>query len=373
MISSPGSNETPSPQLCTAGAYRERAKALLSKEIFDYIDGAAGDEITNDRNSRSFDAITLRPLCLRDVSATETKCELLGRELSSPILVGPTAFHQLVNPGGEVATANAAKARGVPMIVSTMSNISLEEIAQQTGHDNLWLQSYIFKQRDVTETLVKRAEDAGYKALVLSAGVPTLGKRHRDIQNQFKLPADCTTGNFASRANDVEIGKFAADLLDPTITWHDVEWLKGLTRLPLLIKGILNPRDAERACELKLAGIVVSNHGGRQLDTSEATIAVLPDIVASVSRELPVLIDGGISRGTDVVKSLALGADAVLLGRPILWALAVDGENGVKALVKALSEDFETAMKLTGCRTVAEIRQFSKDICPLLSRVASFS
>jgi len=372
MISSPESNETPSMKLCTAGSYKEHAKKMLAKDVFDYIDGAAGDEITNDRNRKSFDAITLRPLCLRDVSATETKCELLDKELSCPVLVGPTAFHQLVNSGGEVATANAAKACGVPMIVSAMSNFSLEEIAKQTGHDNLWLQLYIFKQRAVTETLVKRAEEAGYKALVLTVGVPILGKRYRDIENQFKLPSHFTTGNFESRVNENHISKFATDILDPAITWHDVEWLKALTQLPLFIKGILNPKDAERACQIKLSGIIVSNHGGRQLDTSEATISVLPDIVASVSHALPVLIDGGISRGTDVFKSLALGADAVLLGRPILWALAVDGEHGVKALLKTLSEDFETVMKLTGCRTVAEIKQFAKDVCSLPSKVECF-
>src|SRR5437870_424968 len=164
MMSSPGSNQTPSMKLCTTGSYKERAKKMLSKDVFDYIDGAAGDEITNDRNRKSFDAITLRPLCLRDVSATETQCQLLDKELSFPVLVGPTAFHQLVNSGGEVATADAAKACGVPMIVSAMSNFSLEEIAKQTGHDNLWLQLYIFRQRALTETLVKRAEQAGYRA-----------------------------------------------------------------------------------------------------------------------------------------------------------------------------------------------------------------
>ncbi len=352
----------------TVSAYRDLARNRLPKEVFDYIDGAAGDELTNRRNEQSYDNISLRPLCLRDVSGASTLSQLFGAEFSAPILVGPTAFHQLANACGEVGTAQAAKALGLPMIASSMSNFSLEEIALQSGHPSLWLQCYIFQDRKITEALVRRAEDAGYKALVLTVGIPIHGKRTRDLQNQFVLPSHCTTGNFKSRVNDDEIYDFTANTLSPNTTWDDVEWLRSLTSLPLLIKGILNPRDAEQACRAKVSGIIVSNHGGRQLDTSEATISVLPEIAACVSDQIPILIDGGISRGTDVFKAIALGADAVLLGRPILWALAVNGAEGVEALLTLLCDDFKDVMKLAGCRTVGEIKELGSDICPISAK-----
>ena len=346
-------------------SYRERAKAILPQGIFDYIDGAAGDEITACKNRRSFDEITLRPFCLRDVSKTETSGLLNGVQVPAPIIIGPTAFHQLVNPSGEVAPAKAARACGLPMTVSMMSSLSLEEIARQSGHDQLWLQCYIFKDRKLTEDLIKRAERAGFKALVLTVGMPIHGQRFRDIENQFKLPSDCSTGNFETGANGKKIFEITAELLDPSLTWRDVEWLQSLTPLPIFIKGVLNPLDAKRASEMNLAGVVVSNHGGRQLDTTEATISVLPDIVASVRSEMTVLLDSGVSKGADIFKALALGAHGVLLGRPILWALTVDGEKGVQSLLQGLREDLEAVMKLTGCRTIAEIKQFARELCSL--------
>ena len=345
--------------------YRDHAKAHLAGDIFDYIDGAAGDEITLDDNRRAYDAIKLRPLCLRDVAGIDTGCKILDSTLPAPVLIGPTAFHALVDTRGEIATANAARTTGQPMIASSFSSFSLEEIAQQSHHENLWLQCYIFKQRDITEDLLKRAESAGYKALVLTVGIPVHGRRYRDLRNRFRLPADCDSGNFPSHANDGQLRDFANQMLDASVTWRDVEWLQSLTSLPIFLKGILNPKDAERACSMNLDGLIVSNHGGRQLDTSEAAISVLPDIFSSVSGALPILIDGGITRGTDILKAIALGADAILLGRPILWALAVAGESGVKALLEMLRDDLEVAMQLSGCRTVSEIRHFAADLCSL--------
>jgi len=352
-------------RLGTVSSYRSIAKEALPKEIFDYFDGAAGDEITDRLNRSAFDAITLRPFCLRDVSNTEAGCELNGYQMPAPIIVGPTAFHQLVAPDGEVATAKAAKACGLPMTVSMMSSLSMEEIAGKSGHDQLWLQCYIFKNRRLTETLIKRAERAGFKGLVLTVGMPIHGKRFRDIKNQFKLPAHCSTGNFETGANGKKIFEITAELLDPSLTWRDVEWLQSLTPLPIFIKGVLNPLDAARASEMNLAGIIVSNHGGRQLDTTEATISVLPDIVASVRPGMTVLLDSGVSKGADIFKALALGAHGVLLGRAVLWALTVDGEAGVKSLLQALSQDLESVMKLTGCSNVAEIKQFARELCSL--------
>lgn len=345
------------------GDYRDQAESRLPRDLFDYIDGAAGDEITLDNNKRSLDAIRLRPFCLRDVSTTSTASELLGQKLTSPILIGPTAFHQFVNAGGEVATAKAARDCGLPMIASSMSSFSLEEIAQQSAHDSLWLQCYILKQRDLTKKLLERAATAGYKAVVLTVNAPVHGTRYRDLRNHFRLPADCRSGNFPGRAGDERLHEFAQAVLDPSVTWHDVEWLRSLTSMPVFLKGVLNPGDAHRAREMGLGGIIVSNHGGRQLDTAQAPIQVLPEIAATVDGAFPILIDGGITRGTDIVKALALGADAVLLGRPILWALAVAGEEGVRALLEMLKTDFDSTMKLCGCRTVEEIRRSGTDLC----------
>lgn len=346
--------------------YRDLAKQRLQNEIFDFIDGAACDEITKQNNRDAFDKINLRPFCLRDVSHIEPSINLLGYNLHSPILIAPTAFHQLVDKLGEVSTAKAAKSCKIPMIVSSMSNKSLEEIATESTHDNLWQQLYIFKKRALTEALIQRAEQAGYKAIVITVGVPISGKRYRDIHNQFTLPSALSTGNFKSTANSDLIYDFTAGELDPSLTWRDIEWVQSLTTLPLILKGILNPLDAEEACRLKVAGIIVSNHGGRQLDTTEATINVLPDIIDTVAGRARVLLDGGIQRGTDIFKAIALGADAILLGRPILWALAVDGEKGVEALLTMLRNEFEIAMKLTGCCNVKEIRNFK----PFLNYVA---
>ncbi|MCW8469922.1 alpha-hydroxy-acid oxidizing protein [Fluoribacter gormanii] len=343
--------------------YRLLAKRKLPKKIFDYIDTGACDEITKQKNRDAFDSLNLRPLCLRDVSNSTSSTHLLGYELCSPFLIAPTAFHQLVDKQGEVSTAKAANTSGIPMVVSAMSNRSLEDIINLSGHNNLWLQTYIFKNRALTESLIHRAEKIGYKAIVVTIGVPISGKRERDIRNQFVLPKELSTGNFNSTVNSEVLYNFTAHELDSSLTWHDIEWLQTITPLPIILKGILNPLDADKACQLNIACIIVSNHGGRQLDTSEATISVLPDIVKTVAGQIPVLLDGGIQRGTDIFKAIALGADAVLVGRSILWALAVDGEKGVEAILTILKDEFEAVMKLTGCCTIQEIKQFGSSIC----------
>jgi isopentenyl diphosphate isomerase/L-lactate dehydrogenase-like FMN-dependent dehydrogenase len=343
--------------------YRLLAKRKLSKKIFDFIDAGACDEITKRKNRDAFDDISLRPFCLRDVSSIDPSVNLLGNKLSSPILIAPTAFHQLVHKQGEVGSAKAAKSCGIPMVVSSMSNISLEDIATYSMNDNLWLQIYIFKNRALTEALIHRAEKAGYKAIVVSVGTPVTGKRDKDVRNQFSLPPELSTGNFNSTVNREVIYHFTAHEFDPSLTWQDIEWVKSITTLPIILKGILNPIDAEKACHLNISGIVVSNHGGRQLDTAEATITALPDIVKTVAQRTMVLIDGGITRGTDIFKSIALGADAILIGRPVLWALALDGEKGVAAMLNILKDEFEITMKLTGCHQIQEIKNFTKNLC----------
>ncbi|KTD62357.1 alpha-hydroxy acid oxidase [Legionella shakespearei] len=342
--------------------FRVLAKQTLSKSIFEFIDGGACDEITKENNRAALDSISLRPLCLRDVSKIDTTVTLLGSKHASPIMIAPTAFHQLVNQDGEISTAKAAKLCNCSMVVSCMSNRSFEEIAEQSLHHQLWAQLYIFKKRALTETLIRRAEEAGFKAIVLTVGVPRSGKRERDLRNQFSLQLPLTTANFKSTVNDKVIYDFTAEELDPSLTWHDIEWLKTKTQLPIVLKGILNPLDVEEACRLEVSGIVVSNHGGRQLDTAEAAIKVLPDLVKVAAGRTTVLIDGAIQRGTDILKAIALGADAILIGRPVLWALAVNGTEGVLSMLTVLKDEFEMAMKLTGCRTVQEIKKYSSSI-----------
>ena len=342
--------------------YRELAKNILPTNFFDYIDGGACDELTKQKNRTAFDSISLRPLCLRDVFKIDMGIKLLGSNLSSPIMIAPTAFHKIADQQGEAATAKAAKQCGVPMIVSCMSNLSFGEIAKQSLHDQLWAQLYIFKNRSVTETLIHQAEKAGFKAIVVTVGVPISGKRDRDLQNQFSLPVELTTGNFKSTINDKSFNDFTAGVLDPALTWRDIEWVQTVTSLPVFLKGILNPLDAEEACRLNVSGIVVSNHGGRQLDTTEATIKVLPDIVNVVAGRTTVLIDGAVERGTDILKAIAMGADGILIGRPVLWALAVNGKLGVENLLTLLKNEFEMTMKLSGCRTIQDIKDYSKYI-----------
>lgn len=340
--------------------YRELAKSILAPPFFDFIDGGACDELTKQGNRTAFDSISLKPLCLRDVSKIDMKVQLLDACLPSPILIAPTAFHQLVDPNGEISTAKAAQHCGAAMIVSCMSNRSFLDIAAKTSHDKLWAQLYIFKNRLLTETLIRQAEQAGFKAIVLTVGVPVSGKRDRDVRNQFSLPSELTTGNFKSQVNDKIIYDFTAEELDPSLTWHDVEWVQSMTSLPVFLKGILNSLDAEEACRLNIAGIVVSNHGGRQLDTATAAIHVLPEIARVVDGRATILLDGAIERGTDILKAIALGADAILIGRPILWALAVDGTRGVTKVLTLLKNELEIAMKLTGCRSIQEIKDLGK-------------
>ncbi|KTC90678.1 alpha-hydroxy-acid oxidizing protein [Fluoribacter dumoffii] len=347
----------------TVSDYRLLAKRKLSKKIFDFIDAGAGDEITKRNNRDAFDNISLRPLCLKDVSCIVTATCLLGLEQTFPLLIAPTAFHQLLDEEGEVSTAKAAGFCGIPMVVSSMSNRSLEDIAHFSSNENLWLQVYIFKNRELTASLIHRAEKSGYKAILITVGVPITGKRDRNIRNPFVLPPELSTGNFTSTANSEVLHQFTAHEFDPSLTWKDIEWVQSLTALPIILKGILNPLDAEKACSLNVAGIVVSNHGGRQLDTAMSTITALSDVVRTVAGRTMILLDGGIERGTDMFKALALGADAVLAGRSILWALAVNGREGVQSMLALLREELETTMMLTGCRDIQEIKQLGNDIC----------
>ena len=342
--------------------YEALAQARLDGPTYDYYAGAAGDEQTLTANCRAFDRIMLRPRVLVDVSRIDMTSHVLGERIAIPIMLAPTAFQSLAHPDGELATARAAGTADTIMVVSTMSTCTLEEVAQAaTGP--LWFQLYVYKDRELTREIVCRAESAGYRALVLTVDAPRLGRRERDLRNRFTLPQGVTIKNFeagrlagSSRwASSSSFNEYVHEFFDPSLTWDVIAWLKSITRLPVLLKGILTPEDARLACHAGIAGIVVSNHGGRQLDGAEPAVRALPRVVDEVDGKVDVLMDGGVRRGTDVLKALALGARAVLVGRPYLWGLAVAGEEGVRRVIELLRQELELAMALSGRPAVASI------------------
>ncbi len=342
--------------------YEKLAREKLPAMVRDYYASGAHDEITLRGNRHAYDRIQLMYRVLVDVSARDMSTVLLGRRISMPILIAPTAFHGMAHGEGERATVRAAGKAGTIMILSTLSNCSVEEVmSAATGP--VWFQLYVYKDRGATGELVRRVEDAGCSALVLTADAPFLGRRERDVRNHFQLPPGLSVKNLVpagmselpKEAADSGLAAYFASLIDPALTWKDIEWLRSITSLPLVIKGIVRADDASRAAALGVSAIVVSNHGGRQLDTAPATIEVLPRIAAAVAGRTDLLIDGGIRRGTDVLKAVALGAKAVLVGRPVLWGLAAAGEPGARHILEILRGELDLAMALCGCATIAGI------------------
>jgi isopentenyl diphosphate isomerase/L-lactate dehydrogenase-like FMN-dependent dehydrogenase len=317
-----------------------KARESLPQMVYDYCASGANDEITLRENRLAYERITLLPRMLVDVSERHMGTTALGEPVSMPILIAPTAFQGLAHPEGEVATVKAAGAAKTLMTLSTGSTFSIEEVmAVATGP--VWFQLYLFKDRAISASLVKRAEVAGCKAIVFTVDVPLLGRRERDVRNQFKLPDG--------------LAPYIASLLDPALTWKDIEWLTGMTKLPVLVKGILRSDDALLAVNHGASGVIVSNHGARQLDTTPATISILPEIVDAVGGKVEVYVDGGIRRGTDVLKAIAYGARAVFIGRPVLWGLASGAEAGVRYVLEMLRQEFDLAMALSGCPTLGSI------------------
>lgn len=338
------------------------AKERLPQMAFDYIAGGSDDEWTLRENRAAFNRLRLIPRVLADVAEIRLTTTVLGKTLSMPVLIGPTAFHRLAHDEGELATARAAAAAGTILVAAMMSNQSLEAIAA-TVRAPRWFQLYMGRDRELTRSLVQRAVEASYDALCVTVDVPLLGRRTRDMRNRFTLPDGLEIANLKGTDVDVLPETAAGSRLDAYVaaqgsaglTWKEIDWLHGLSSLPLVLKGIMSPEDARLAVEHGAAAIVVSNHGGRQLDTAPATITVLPDIADAVRGQIEVLVDGGIRRGTDVLKALALGARAVLLGRPILWGLALDGEAGVRAVLELIRAELEVALTLTGCSSVENV------------------
>ncbi|MGK7937687.1 MAG: alpha-hydroxy acid oxidase [Xenococcaceae cyanobacterium] len=343
--------------------YETLAKQHLESMALDYYRSGALDEITLKENRLAINRYQLRPRMLVDVSQRDLSTTIAGQSLAIPILIAPMAFQCLAHPEGEIATAQAAASSGVGMVLSTMSTKSLETVAAQRQNTPQWFQLYIHRDRSLTQALVQRAEAAGYSALCLTVDAPMLGIRESDRRNQFTLPKTMELANLVSMVDVAipqtteESGLFAyfARQIDPSVTWKDIEWLQSTTSLPVLLKGILRGDDALKAYESGAKGIIVSNHGGRQLDGAIATFDALPEIVSAVGDKIDILVDGGIRRGTDILKALALGAKAVLVGRPILWGLAVEGKKGVAHVLELLKDEFDLAMALSGCASIKDI------------------
>jgi isopentenyl diphosphate isomerase/L-lactate dehydrogenase-like FMN-dependent dehydrogenase len=342
--------------------FEELARAKMEPSAYEYFAGGAEDEVTLRANRSAFEKIFLCPRYLVDVSKRDHATSVLGQSISLPVLLAPTGYQRLAHPDGELATARAASASGTIMVVSTVSTYSLEEIAAAATRP-LWFQLYSYKDRRINERLIRRAEQADYRALCLTIDVPVLARRERDLRNNFALPKDMK----ASILADMELGvesqlrkssgraSYSGLAFDAALTWDDVDWMRTVTEMPLVLKGVLAPADARLAVEHGVAGIIVSNHGGRQLDGVPAAIDLLPEIVAEVGGEIEIYLDSGVRRGTDILKALALGAKAVMIGRPFLWGLAVDGEAGVCRVLELLRHELDTALGLVGRCSVAEI------------------
>lgn len=353
-------------ELETLDDWEAAALADLGPMVADYFAGGARDEITLRANREAWGAHAIRHRILTDVSSVDTRCAIGDLPLSLPVIAAPTAFHGLAHNEAEQATAAGVRAAGTAMCLSTLSNTPVEEVVAAAGGAVLF-QLYVYKDRGATDAIVERVREAGCRALVLTADAPVLGTRLRDVRNRFRLPTWLTLPNaapsgrtMAISAGDSSLARYVTEQLDPTLSWRDLDALIASAGLPVWLKGVVRGEDAARAIEHGARGIIVSNHGGRQLDGGVPTARALPEVVEAVSGRCPVWVDGGIRRGVDVLRAMALGADGVLLGRPILWGLAVDGADGVHRVIDLVHSELKEAMALAGAPTLGTI---TRDLC----------
>jgi 4-hydroxymandelate oxidase len=336
------------------------AKKKLTQNAYDYYARGACDEVSLKANRLAFDNISLIPRVLTNVKHRDLSIKVFNEKISMPIVIAPMSYHGLANSRGEIATAKAANLTKVIMTLSMLSNNDLESVSL-ANPELLWFQLYILNDRSLTLDLIKRAEDSNYKALIVTVDSQFLAIRYIKKNKSFKLPASLKLANFVE--DDVFKKQFKNNkLFDKKITWEDIQWLKSKTKLPIILKGILNPEDARIAIENEIDGIVISNHGGRQLDTSVPPICILPTIAKIVSNKSLLLIDSGIRRGTDILKALALGADAVLLGRPILWGLSAKGLDGVVDVLNIFRNEFDMAMAQCGFSSIKQLKEKGHEI-----------
>jgi 4-hydroxymandelate oxidase len=323
------------------------ARQRLPREVWEYISQGAADELTLRRNREAFDAIRLRPRVLVDVSRIDTRLELFGQKLDFPVLLAPVAGQGRMHARAEPEAARGATAAGATFVISTFASSRVDEIAR-AARGRAWFQLYVQRDRGVTKDMVQRAEAAGCTALCITVDGPVVPMRDREKRLGIRPP-------YSGASRGGRVSPLYADAIDSTVTWETVAWIRSFAKTPVLIKGITAPDDARRAAADGLAGVIVSNHGGRNLDTMPATIEALPSIVEAAGNRTAVLLDGGVRRGTDVLKAIALGARAVLIGRPYIWGLVVDGATGVQRVVDILRDELETAMGLCGATSLDKI------------------
>ncbi len=331
------------------------AQATMSAMTYGYVTGAAADELTLRANVEDWQKLRLKPTVLVDVSALDLSVEIIGQKFTMPIMLAPTAFHRLCHQEAELATVAGANLAQAGMVMSSFGNEPIEKLAAMATQP-IWFQLYMVS-REIVSEMVERAQNGGCKAFCVTVDTPVLGARHREVRTAFQLPEDCTLPNlnFGALTHRPTRGAIYSDLLNPKLTWKDIEWLCSFSKVPVLLKGVLNPDDAVRAANSGVAGIIVSNHGARNLDTLPSTAQALPRIAQKLQGRIPILVDGGIRRGTDVLKALALGANGVLVGRPYLYALSIAGSAGVARVLEILKVELQMAMALTGKTKISEI------------------
>jgi 4-hydroxymandelate oxidase len=347
--------------------YARAARGKLSKDVCDYFEGGALDEIALRENADGWERLKLFYRVLAGVGERDLSTSVLGQAISMPIAIAPTAFHKLACGEGEIAMARAAKAAGTLFILSSLSNTAMEAVFAEAASPR-WFQLYIYKDRQVTLDLVKRAEAAGAEAIVLTVDAPGLGTRERDTRNRFRLPDGLAVENLAPlgkgqmpEVRGSGLAAYVRENFKADLGFDDLDWLCGSTRLPVVVKGVCRGDDARRAVEHGAKALVVSNHGGRQLDSAPATCEVLPQVVDAVGDLCEIYVDGGIRRGSDVLKAIALGARAVLIGRPVLWGLCVAGEQGATSVLEILRRELDEAMLLCGCTRIEDIGRWLLD------------
>lgn len=362
---------------------RAIAKRRLPRGVFDYIDGGAEDELTLESNIGAYRRVRFRPRVLRDVGEVDITTRLLGKPLSMPLVLAPTGFTRIADPAGELAVARAAKRAGLPYALSTLGTRSIEEVAA-TGAERLWFQVYVWRDRELVADLVQRAAASGYEALCLTVDTAVLGKRERDVRRGFTLPPKLGLStildglahpgwtwqflrsdpilfaNVAGRevgdgADSISLAEYVGRQFDPGLSWRDVEWLRGKWQGPIVIKGIQTVEDAVLAADIGIEAIALSNHGGRQLDAAPAPLELVPAVAEAVSGRTEIICDGGVRRGSDIVKALALGADACMAGRAYLYGLGAAGEAGVDHVLDLLASDMRRTMALIGCTSISDV------------------
>ena len=333
----------------TPAELHERARVALAPEVYDFFAGGAGDEVTLEANYAAWERLSLVPRAFSAVAGVDTSTSVLGLALPHPLGVAPIAYQGLLHPSAEAEMARGAAAAGVLNIASTRSTLSLEDIAVAAPDAARWFQVYVLRDRELTAELARRAAASGYQALVLTGDTPLLGRKGRDVRNAFTIPEEHARGNLRGLRHAPQSAQ------DPSVSYDDLAWLREQSGLPVLVKGVLRGDDARRCVDAGAAGVIVSNHGGRQLDGAIPTAEALPEVAAAVRGAVPVLVDGGIDSGTDALRALALGADAVLVGRPAAWALATAGASGVSDLFEGLADELSNALALTGCESVRDV------------------